>query len=112
MMSSDLSVLMELLIKKVEKLKPLARWVMNKLTEIQKIRDLRKEKQDLAALSGLESREKNLIRIQEQEYKKELERMRGENLEFKQQIKNERKRADDKIAALDKTDPKYDEISC
>jgi gas vesicle protein len=78
-------------------------------TEIQKIRDLRKEKEDLAALSGLESREKNLIRIQEQEYKKELERMRGENLEFKQQIKNERKRADDKIAALDKTDPKYDE---
>ena len=29
-------------------------------TEIQKIRDTRKEKEDLAALSGLESREKNL----------------------------------------------------
>jgi len=84
------------------------------------IRKERKEKQDLAALSGLESREATLIRGEEQTaklavmkqkhaYDKIIEGMRGENLEFKQQIKNERNRADQKIAALDKTDPKYDE---
>ena len=84
------------------------------------LRKERKEKQDLAALSGLESREATLIRGEEQTaklavmkqkhaYDKIIEGMRGENLEFKQQIKNERDRADQKIAALDKTDPKYDE---
>ena len=91
--------------------------------QAQAITALRKEKEEkrqLAELTGLESEEAGLVRGEEQAnemavlkqqhaYNKAIEKMRGENLEFERMIKNERKRADDKIAALDKTDPKYNE---
>jgi hypothetical protein len=87
---------------------------------IKAIRDEREARRKLAALEGLGTRKDKLIRTEDQEsklavlkqqhaYDKIIEGMRGENLEFKQQIKNERNRADQKIAALDKTDPKYNE---
>jgi len=88
--------------------------------QVRTMREERQEKQDLAALSGIEAREKKLLRTEDQEsklailkqkhdYDQAITKLQGENLEFRQQIKNERKRADDKIAALDKTDPKYNE---
>ena len=85
---------------------------------IKKIRDERQEKRNLAKLSNLESREAMLkgdiehikqrdLKKLEGEYKIKVEEARGANLEFNQQIKWERERADKAIAALDKTDPDY-----
>ena len=87
---------------------------------ITQIRKDRKDKQDLAKLSGLEGELEDIktaeahanemaILKQKHAYNKAITAMEGENLEFKQQIKWERKSADDKIAALDKSDPKYKE---
>ena len=83
------------------------------------LRKERQDKQDLAAVAGLESREEKLVRGEERTaelailkqkhaYDQAIEGMRGENLEFKQQIKNERDRADKKIAALDLNSDTYE----
>jgi hypothetical protein len=85
---------------------------------IKAIRDEREARRKLASLEGLETRKDKLIRTEDQankmaviaqqhEYNKAIEQMRGENLEFKQKIKNESDRRDAKIKALDKTDPEY-----
>ena len=87
--------------------------------QLKLMREKRQDKRDLAKLSGLESREALLLKQQEQAnemailkqkhtYDQALEQIRAGNLEFERMIKNERKRANDKIAALDKTDPEYD----
>ena len=75
---------------------------------IDKIRTEREEKQDLAKLSGLESDEAALIREEEHENKLAQIRLEGENLEFRQKIKNERERADKAIAALDPNSATYE----
>ncbi len=75
---------------------------------IDKIRTDREEKQDLAKLSGLESDEAALIREEEHENKLAQIRFEGENLEFRQKIKNERERADKAIAALDPNSATYE----
>jgi hypothetical protein len=91
---------------------------------ITQIRKDRKDKQDLAKLSSLEGeladvtaadaaalKQKNELAIlkQKHDYNKAITEMEGENLEFKQQIKWERKNADDKIAALDPDSPTYEQ---
>ena len=90
---------------------------------ITQIRKDRKDKQDLAKLSSLEGeladvtaadaaalKQKNELAIlkQKHDYNKAITEMEGENLEFKQQIKWERKNADDKIAALDPDSATYE----
>ena len=86
---------------------------------ITQIRKDRKDKQDLAKLSGYERELEDIktaeaqanemaILKQKHTYDLALEKIRAGNLEFERMIKNERKRANDKIAALDKTDLEYD----
>jgi hypothetical protein len=86
--------------------------------QVRIMREEREARRKLASLEGLETRKDKLIRTEEQEsklavlkqqhaYDKIIEGMRGENLEFKQKIKNESDRRDAKIKALDKTDPEY-----
>ena len=90
---------------------------------LEAIRKERKDKQDLAKLSGLEGeladltaaeaaalKQKNELEVlkQKHDYNKAITEMAGENLEFKQQIKWERKNADDKIAALDPDSDTYE----
>jgi hypothetical protein len=84
------------------------------------IRKERKEKQDLAELSGYERELEDIkttetqanemaVMKQKNAYDKSLIKLQGENLEFERMIKNERARTDSAIKALDKSDPKYNE---
>ena len=90
---------------------------------ITQIRKERKDKQDLAKLAGYEReleditkaddaalKQKNEMAIlkKKHDYNVALTAMEGENLEFKQQIKWERDRADKAIAALDADSVTYE----
>jgi len=86
--------------------------------DITALRKERKEKQDLAKLGGYEGELEDIktaeaqanemaILKQKHAYNKAITALEGENLEFRQKIKNESERRDAKIAALDKTDPEY-----
>jgi hypothetical protein len=86
---------------------------------ITQIRKDRKDKQDLAKLSGYERELEDIktaeaqanemaILKQKHTYDQALEQIRAGNLEFERMIKNERKRADEKIAALDPDSDTYE----
>jgi len=87
------------------------------------MREKRQDKRDLASLTGLETREANLtaadaaalkqkneleVLQKKHEYNTAITKLEGENLEFKQEIKWERDRADKALAALDPDSDTYE----
>jgi len=90
---------------------------------LREIRKERKDKQDLAKLTGLEGeladltaadaaalKQKNELEVlqKKHEYNTAITKLEGENLEFKQEIKWERDRADKALAALDPDSDTYE----